>query len=105
MKEIAYNLKANYFKALGHPTRIKILEFLKDKEKCVCEIVPALKGKQANISQHLMVLKRVGLVVDRKEGLSVFYKVRNKKVFEVLDLISEMLRDYLKGEHKLSKVL
>ena len=83
MKEIIYKVSVDYFKALGHPTRLKILEFLTDKEKCVCEIMPALKMKQANLSQHLIILKKAGLVLDRKEGLSVFYRIKDERISEV----------------------
>lgn len=105
MKELVSKVSANYFKALGHPTRLKILEFLKNRERCVCEIGPALKIKQANLSQHLALLKKAGLVLDRKDGLSVFYKVKDKRIFKVFQLVHGMIRQNLKESGSLLKIL
>lgn len=68
-------LKADVFKAMGHPIRLGILEFLSTEERCVCEIVDYAGTDISNISKHLSVLKRSGLVDSRKEGLKVFYSL------------------------------
>jgi len=86
MEEKVYEVQAEYFKALSHPTRIKIVQYLKEGERCVCEIVPYLKEEQSNVSRHLAALKRAGILSSRKEGVSVYYKVQDKNVYRILDL-------------------
>ena len=80
--------KANILKALGQPTRLRIMEYLRDGERCVCEIFPAIGGQQSNVSRHLSVLKRAGLVLDRREGVSIFYRVKDPAIFKVLDRLN-----------------
>lgn len=62
-------------KALAHPTRLFIVDFLADGEKCVCEIVEQVGVDISTISKHLLVMKNAGLVMDEKRGLNVFYKL------------------------------
>ena len=80
--------KAEVLKALGQPTRLRIMEYLRDGERCVCEIFPAIGGQQSNISRHLAVLKQAGLVSDRREGVSIFYRVKDPAIFKVLDRLN-----------------
>jgi ArsR family transcriptional regulator len=68
-------LKADVFKAMGHPIRLGIIEMLAHEEKCVCEIVEYVGTDMSNVSKHLSLLKRHGLVADRKEGLKVYYRL------------------------------
>ncbi len=78
-------VQAEYFKALSHSTRIKIVQYLQEGERCVCEIVPYLKEEQSNVSRHLAALKRTGILSSRKEGVSVYYEVQDKNVYKILD--------------------
>jgi ArsR family transcriptional regulator len=68
-------LNAEVFKAMGHPLRLAVLEFLRDGEKCVCEIVEHTGTGMSNISKHLSVLKNAGIVVDRRDGLKIMYSL------------------------------
>ncbi len=86
MENKVYEAQAEYFKALSHPVRIKIVHYLKEGEKCVCEIVPYLKGEQSNVSRHLAALKRAGILASRKEGVSVYYGIKDENVYKVLDI-------------------
>ncbi len=95
------NLEAELFKALAHPTRIKILELLRDGEKCVCEIVPLLCVGQPTASQHLAILKNSNLAKSEKKGVSVFYSVTNKKIFDILDLAREIIVEDFKEKKKM----
>jgi len=81
-----FEVQAEYFKALSHPVRIKILYYLKKGERCVCEIVPYLKEEQSNVSRHLAALKRAGILSSRKEGVSVYYRVEDENVYKIVDL-------------------
>lgn len=87
------DVQAEVYKAFAHPTRLHILEALAREEACVCHLTTLLKQRQANISQHLMVLREAGLVKDRKEGVLVYYRLAHPSVVEVMRLLREMLRD------------
>ncbi len=86
------DIQAEVFKALAHPTRLHILEALAHEEACVCHLTTLLKQRQANVSQHLMVLREAGLVEDRKEGVLVYYRLADRRVVEAVRLLREMLR-------------
>jgi ArsR family transcriptional regulator len=88
-------LKSELFKALGHATRIKIIELLTEGELCVCTIYEELEQSQPNISQHLNKLKKANLVQSRKDGLQVFYSIKNDKIIEILDLSKEILLEQI----------
>jgi len=83
--------KAEMLKALAHPTRVGILEYLKGGERCVCEIIEHLNIEQSNVSQHLAILKRLGLVSFRRDGLKMIYRVKHKEVFAILHLLESMV--------------
>ncbi len=95
MSNELYQLQADVCKAIAHPTRIEILQLLREGERCVCEIFPALKIEQPNVSRHLSVLKKAGILSSRKEGLKVIYMVNDQRIYEVLDLVTEILRGQL----------
>ena len=82
--------EVDVFKALADPTRLKILECIKDGEKCICEVIPYTGKSQPNVSQHLKVLKIAGLVDERKEGTKILLKVSNKKIFDVIDSVKKL---------------
>ncbi len=91
MDERLFGMEADFFKALAHPTRVRILKHLMDGEKCVCEFTEDLDVEQSNMSQHLAILRKQNIVSSRKEGLKVIYSVNYPQVFEILDLVEEIL--------------
>jgi len=74
------------FKALADPTRLKILECIKDEEKCICEVIPYTGKSQPNVSLHLKVLKQAGLVNERKDGTRIMLSVADKNIFKLIDM-------------------
>ncbi len=72
-------------KVIGHPARWQIINLLRSGEECVCHLTVALAQRQAYVSQQLMFLRRAGVIVDRKEGLRVYYQVRDRRVFDLMD--------------------
>jgi DNA-binding transcriptional ArsR family regulator len=82
--------EVDVFKALADPTRLKILECIKDGEKCICEVIPYTRKSQPNVSQHLKVLKIAGLVDERREGTRILLKASNKKIFDVIDSVKKL---------------
>jgi len=92
MNERILELKAEVLKAFAQPTRLKILECLRGGEKCICEIVPAIGGEQSNISRHISLMQKNHLVTTRKDGVRVMVRVKDPKVFEILDSIGLLLK-------------
>lgn len=82
--------EVDVFKALADSTRLKILECIKDGEKCICEVIPYTRKSQPNVSQHLKVLKIAGLVDERREGTRILLKASNKKIFDVIDSVKKL---------------
>ena len=81
-------LKSTVFHALSDPVRLDILEFLRDGEKCVCNIVPHLNLIQPVVSRHLKILKCSGLVKDRKDGNKRLYSATDARVYKIIDDIT-----------------
>ncbi len=105
MEERVLELKAEILKALAQPTRLKILECLRTGEKCICEIVPAINGEQSNISRHISLMQKSNLVTTRKDGVKVMVKVKDPKVFEILDSIALLLKKQIIETGKLVQEL
>jgi len=92
MKRTQEELKANILAALAHPNRIRIIESLRNKSKCGCEIAPELNLEQSNLSRHLKILVQEGIIVSWKEGLRVNYKVADKRIFDILAIAGDVAR-------------
>lgn len=93
MKTLALNKKSNLFKAIGHPSRVQILEFLSSGECCVCDIIfeLGLEQSQSNVSQHLSVLRRENLIESRKQGMKVIYRIKHPEVLALLQKAQEII--------------
>jgi DNA-binding transcriptional ArsR family regulator len=101
MEEKILELKAEILKALAQPTRLKILELLRNGERCICEIVPALNGEQSNISKHISLMQKSHLITTRKDGVKVMVNVKDPRVFEILDKVSAILKNQMKEQERL----
>ncbi len=97
--------KAEILKALGKPTRLRILEILREGERCVCEMLPLLNEEQANVSKSLAILRQAGVVEYRKEGVSSYYKIKNKEVLDILDKVEKVIQKELLHSAKLAKTI
>lgn len=95
MSEPLYKLKAEFFKTLGHPVRIRVLELLGQREHAVSEMLPEIGVEAANLSQQLAVLRRAGLVTTRKEGSAVYYSLTSPRVAELLAVARGILTEVL----------
>ncbi|EMR75424.1 putative transcriptional regulator [Thermoplasmatales archaeon SCGC AB-540-F20] len=78
------------YKALADPTRLKILEFIKDGEKCICEIIPHTGKSQPNVSQHLKVMKYAGIINERKDGTRIMIKPSDKDIYKIIDQVKRL---------------
>ena len=83
----AYQFQSDFLKVLSHPTRLAVLDILRDGEQCVCHMEAMLNLRQAYISQQLMILKEAGLVESRRDGLNLYYHVIKPEIFKVLDTL------------------
>ena len=95
MNQPLHRFKAEFFKALGHPARIVLLEALRAGEKSVNELQSILGIDQSSVSRQLAVLRMRNIVEDRKEGTTVYYRVRDPAVFQLLDVAREIFNNHL----------
>jgi len=105
MPEPIDKLKAEFFKTLGHPARIRILEVLAEGEHSVGELMPKLGLESSHLSQQLAVLRRTGMVVARKQGNNVIYSIASKDMSELLLLARKVLTGLLTDQMDLLKDL
>jgi len=96
MDDLAYKIKADFLKALSHPLRLQIIEFLKNGEKNVGNIIKALGIPQSSLSRHLTILREAGVLKSRQQGTVIYYNIEDHDIFHVLRPIAEMLRKKLK---------
>ncbi|KLL11055.1 MULTISPECIES: helix-turn-helix transcriptional regulator [Protofrankia] len=96
-----YQLKAEFFRTLGHPVRIRVLELLSQREHAVAELLPQVGVEPAHLSQQLAVLRRANLVVGRKEGSSVRYSLTSPHITGLLTVARTILTGVLTGQAEL----
>ena len=97
MTDALRQFKAEVFQALSHPTRIAIVELLRDGPMPAGKLMERLGIEQANASQHLAVLRAKQIVVNRKEGNQVFYSLRDPILGDVLDLMRRYFQEHISG--------
>ncbi|MDI6879872.1 MAG: metalloregulator ArsR/SmtB family transcription factor [Desulfitobacteriaceae bacterium] len=105
MKMIFSTKKSNLLKALGHPSRVRILEFLGSGERCVCEIISELGLEQSNVSQHLAVLRRENIIESEKQGLKVMYRIKHLEVLDILERAQTIISNELEHNYRMIKQL
>jgi ArsR family transcriptional regulator len=86
-----YALKADFFRVLGHPVRVRMLQVLRDGERSVGSLQDELELDSSSTSQHLAALRGQGLLESRKEGTSVFYRVKDPRTLELLELAKQII--------------
>ena len=104
MKEL-YKIHAEMCKVFSNSTRLEILNLLRDDEMSVTELIEKTKLSQANISQHLSIMKSKGIVASNRKGKNIYYKLANPKIIKAFDIIKEVLADKLKRNSKIAKNL
>ncbi|HRS36658.1 MAG TPA: metalloregulator ArsR/SmtB family transcription factor [Thermoanaerobaculia bacterium] len=98
-QELVLDRIAERLKALADPTRLRILHFLEDGERCVSEVVDRVGGSQANVSKHLAILRRAGLVDCRRRGLNVLYRVTDATSLSICRTICAVLERQAAERH------
>ncbi|NQU77033.1 MAG: winged helix-turn-helix transcriptional regulator [Planctomycetes bacterium] len=88
-----YQLKAEVITAAGHPIRLAIIDFLKDGEQCVCDIAKHVDAQRSNVSRHLAVLLKAGIVEQRKDGLKAMYTLKTTCILNFTKCVESVLRE------------
>ena len=104
-KQLLLEKQASVLKAISHPVRIAVADFLKDGEQCVCDIAEFVGSERSNISKHLAIMVNAGILEYRREGLKVIYKLRCPCVLDFLSCITEVLRQQYKEDSKLLRAI
>ena len=102
MKEL-YEIHAEMCKVFSNSTRLEILNLLRDEELSVTELIKKTKLSQANISQHLSIMKSKGIVVSNRNGKNIYYKLTNPRIIKAFDIIRDVLAEKLKKNGKMVK--
>jgi len=99
------NLQASLCKSLSDPKRLRIIQSLRSGERTVNELTAILGIKQSNASQHLAVLRKIGIINPRKEGSTVYYRLAHPKIAEACDLVHEVIAAQLKNGRLISSLM
>jgi ArsR family transcriptional regulator len=100
-----YVVKAQLFRVLGHPLRIRILELLRDGERTVGDLQAELELDSSGTSQHLAALRRQGVLDSRRVGTNVYYRIRDPRISQLLAVAKEILTSALSDFHALLRDL
>ena len=100
-EKLIYQLHAEICSTMANPIRLEIINLLRDGEKSVGDLVEQTKTSQANMSQHLNVLRGRSIVVSRREGANVYYRLSNPKMLKAFDILREILFEQLESEQEL----
>ena len=101
--EKIYSLRAEVFKALSHPIRLKIVECISIGEKSAGEIVKHVEAEASNVSRHLALLKKAGIISDRKEGLNIYYRLEIPCVMDFFKCVNKVVKTRLELNRDLLK--
>jgi len=104
-KQLLFEKQADIAKAIAHPLRIAIVNFLADGEQCVCDIAKHVGSERSNVSRHLSVMVNAGLLEYRKEGLKVIYKLKCACIIDFFSCVTRVLKQQAKDNQKLLQVL
>ncbi|HZK16243.1 MAG TPA: metalloregulator ArsR/SmtB family transcription factor [Solirubrobacterales bacterium] len=94
-------LKAAFFRTLGHPARVRVLELLRDGEMTVGDLQAELEIDSSGTSQHLGAMRRQGMLEARREGTSVYYRVRDPRIFQLLEAARQVIGSHLQEANAL----
>ncbi|HVA61653.1 MAG TPA: metalloregulator ArsR/SmtB family transcription factor [Mycobacteriales bacterium] len=100
-----HEVKSTLFRVLGHPARIRILELLRDGERSVGSLQAELDLGEGSTSQHLAALRRIGLVDSRREGTTIYYRVGDGRVFELLAVSRDIIVAQLASQQSVLREL
>jgi len=100
-----YRRKARIAGAVAHPIRMAIVDFLKDGEQCVCDIAEYVGAQRPNVSRHLAVMRNVGVLAHRKDGLKMLYSLRTPCIVDFMSCVTAALREQFEADAAVLKKL
>ena len=101
MEKTIATITSDYFKAVSHPIRIEVIKLLATNELCVQNIISNIEIEQSNLSQHLTVLKKQGIVNSRKDGTRVIYWLNSPSPNKIISEVEEVLKSQIKQSQEL----
>ena len=104
-KQLLFEKQGEIIKAVAHPLRIAVVDYLRDGEQCVCDIAEYVSSERSNVSRHLSMMVSAGILESRKQGLKVMYKIKTPCILKFFDCITEVLRQQIKDVEELSKAI
>ncbi len=104
-KQLLFQKQAEIAKAVAHPLRIAIVDFLRDGQQCVCDIAEHIGSERSNVSRHLSVMVNAGILDYRKEGLKVIYRLRTPCILDFFACVTGVLKQQAKDSEKLLAAL
>ena len=104
-KQLLFEKQSKIVKAMAHPLRIAVVDFLKNGPQCVCDIAEHLGSERSNVSRHLSVLVNAGVLGYHKEGLKVIYRLKTPCILDFFSCITACLKQQVKENEKLFKAL
>ena len=100
MEKELYKMHAEMCKVFSNPTRLEILNILKNKERSVTDMIKRTELSQANISQHLSIMRAKGIVTSNRKGKNIYYKLTSPKIIKAFDIIREVLSERMEKSKK-----
>lgn len=104
-KQLIFDRQAEIVKALAHPIRIAIVDYLSDGPRCVCDIAKHVRSERSNVSRHLSVMTSAGILDNYKDGLKVIYKLKRLCILEFFSCIKRCIMEQAKENQRLLKSL
>ena len=104
-EQLLFEKQAEIAKAIAHPLRIAVVNFLKDGEQCVCDIAEHIGSERSNVSRHLSVMSNAGLLEYRKEGLKVIYRLKCACIVDFFSCVSRVLKQQAQDNERLLRAL
>ena len=102
-KQLLFEKQAEIAKSVAHPLRIAILDFLRNGQQCVCDIAKHIGSERSNVSRHLSVMVKAGVLGSRKDGLKVIYELKTPCILEFFLCVTGVLKQQAKENEKLLK--
>ena len=104
-KQLLFEKQAQIAQAIAHPLRIAVLDFLKNGDQCVCDIAEHVGSERSNVSRHLSVMAKAGLLEYRKDVLKVMYKLKTPCVNDFFSCVAKVVKQQVKENEKLLRAL
>ncbi len=104
-KQLLFEKQSEIAKAISHPLRIAVIDFLKDGQQCVCDIAEHIGSERSNVSRHLSIMVSASVLEHHKEGLKVFYSLKTPCILDFFSCMTTCLKQQAKENERLLKAL